>query len=331
MNIAYLFESSMISGGHRVALAQADALIARGHRVRCVAKGPRPSWRETSAEWVEVDDLASYDASHDHFVVGTFFKTLHAAWAIAPGRAVHLCQGYEGSIIYYRESLPEIEAAYRLPLPKMVVSPHLIGICSRFNDTVACVGQIVDSCFHRETPPRENDPLRLLVVGEHQYAFRGIAEAYEAVRLARAAGASFDLVRVSSSPVDPAEPIGLCKEFHTDVPTTRMTEIMHSCDLLLAANHAVEGFGLPPAEAMTSGIPVILTRIPAFLEYDETRDYALWAEPGDAPSLADALRAMVASRVLRTTLASRGREVAKRFDAAGVAARIEAFLSSIRA
>ena len=39
LRIAYLVEDTALSGGVRVQLAQADALVARGHRVRLVTKG----------------------------------------------------------------------------------------------------------------------------------------------------------------------------------------------------------------------------------------------------------------------------------------------------
>lgn len=329
MNIAYLFESSWMSGGHRVAIAQADALIARGHRVRCVTKGGPVDWCPSRAEWIHVGELTDYNASGDDFVVGTFYTTLRPGHAIAGARAVHLCQGYEGAIAGFGPLLHEIEAAYSLPLPKMVVSPHLVPICRRFSPDVALIGQIVDASFFRESVPPENDPLRLLVVGEHQYEHRGIVEAYRAVQLARQSGACFDLVRVTSQAADPNEPSELAVEFHSSLPTWRMTEVMHSCDLLLGASHPVEGFGLPPAEAMASGIPVILTRIPAYLEYDEVRDYALFAEPGEAGSIAAALVAMAGDSELRARLRARGRKVAGKFDAARVAERIERFLLSL--
>src|SRR5688500_14713321 len=55
LKIAYLMEDTELSGGQRVQLVHADALIARGHRVRIVTKGLPVTWRRSRAEWVYVD------------------------------------------------------------------------------------------------------------------------------------------------------------------------------------------------------------------------------------------------------------------------------------
>ena len=73
LRIAYLVEDTALSGGVRVQVAQADALIARGHRVRLVTKGLPLTWRPSQAEWIYVDDFQQYDTREDDFVIGTFW------------------------------------------------------------------------------------------------------------------------------------------------------------------------------------------------------------------------------------------------------------------
>jgi hypothetical protein len=51
MNVAFLLDDTAISGRTRTILAQADALVARGHRVRIVSEDEAPSWRSSNAEW----------------------------------------------------------------------------------------------------------------------------------------------------------------------------------------------------------------------------------------------------------------------------------------
>jgi len=66
MRITYLLEDTPISGRVRTALAQADALIARGHRVRVATMGAPVTWRPSRAEWLYVDD---FSAVEDEIVV----------------------------------------------------------------------------------------------------------------------------------------------------------------------------------------------------------------------------------------------------------------------
>ena len=328
LRITYLVEDTELSGGIRVQLMQADALIARGHRVRLVTKGGPLTWRSCNAEWVYVDNFYNYDASEDDFVVGTFWLTLHPAWEIARERAVHLCQGYEGFIGAYAEVLDKIEHAYRFPLPKLVVSQSLIDVCKRFSDDVTYIGQIVDDDFFRAGTPRENEPLRVLVSGQSQADFRGIDEAYGAVTHARWFHQKLELIRVSAWAPSRGEPLDSVQEFHVALNAPEMTRLMHSCDVLVAANHAAEGFGLPAAEAMAAGIPTVLTSIPSYLAFDEVHDYALFAPPENAVELGERLIELLSDSDLRERIRVRGREVAEQWRAERVAERLERFFYS---
>ncbi len=61
MRITYLAEDTAISGALRVQLAQADALIERGHEVRFITTGAPLTWRSSRAEWIYVDDLRAHE------------------------------------------------------------------------------------------------------------------------------------------------------------------------------------------------------------------------------------------------------------------------------
>lgn len=330
LRIAYLMEDTALSGGIRVILAQADALIARGHRVRLVTKGLPLTWRESRAEWIYVDDFKQWDASDEDFVVGTFWATVGPAFQIAGPRAVHLCQGYEGSFDAYRPIKAEIDAAYALPVPKLVISRQLVEICHQFSEDVTWVGQIVDDEFYRSRMPPENEPLRVLLSGQSQADLKGLDEGYGAVAHARWFHQTFDLIRVSPWAPSREEPLDTVQEFHVALSTTEMTRLMHSCDVLLAPNHREEGFGLPAAEALASGIPVVMTAIPSYLSFDETHDYALFAPPENAVELGERLVELLGDDELRESLRSRGREVAEQWRAEKVGQRLEEFFVARR-
>lgn len=70
MNVAFLLEDTAISARTRLAMAQADALIARGHRARIVTRGLPVTWRQSRAEWIYVDEFREYDARDDIVVDG---------------------------------------------------------------------------------------------------------------------------------------------------------------------------------------------------------------------------------------------------------------------
>ena len=330
MNITYLAEDTDQSGGTRVQLAHADALIERGHRVRIVTKGAPLTWRSSQAEWVYVDDFRQYDASDEDFVVGTFWVTVPYAHALAGDRAVHLCQGYEGAFSAYEAVRDQIDAAYSLPIPKLVVTKSLVSICKRFSVDVTYIGQVVEDEFYRPGTPREHEPPRVLICGQAQADLRGIEEGYGAVAHARWFHQKLDLIRVSPWAPSKEEPLESVQEFHVALTTAEMTRLVHSCDVLIAPNHREEGFGLPAAEAMASGIPCVLTSIPSFLSFDDTHDYALFAPEQNAVELGERLIEMLSDFELRERVRVRGREVAEQWRVRNVADRLERFFTDRR-
>lgn len=331
LKITYLVEDTAQSGGVRVQLVHADALIARGHRVRLVTKGLPVTWRSSHAEWIYVDDFHQYDAREDDFVVATFWTTVAPAWDIAGSKAVHLSQGYEGAFSAYESIRDQIDDAYRRPIPKLVVTRSLLETLKRFTEDVTYIGQVVEDEFYRRTTPPESEPLRVLLAGQAQADLKGIDDGYAAVAHARWFHQKLDLVRVSPWAPSREEPLDSVQEFHVALNTTEMTRLLHSCDALIAPNHAVEGFGLHAAEAMAAGIPTVLTAIPSYLSFDEKHDYALFAPEQNGVELGERLIELLSDPELRERLRVRGREVAEQWRVAHASGRLEKFFLERRA
>ena len=73
-----------------------------------------------------------------------------------------------------------------------------------------------------------------------------------------------------------------------------------------------EGFGLPVLEAMSLGLPVLASDLPVLREVGG--DAALWFDPLDLESIADALRTAATSPVVLSGLSSAGLERARLFS-----------------
>src|SRR6478672_7992113 len=147
MRIAYLLESTELSGGVKVVLQQAEALARRGHRVAVVSPGPAPPWfpmsraRFERTSFRESTELAGADVR-----VATFWTTVAPALEGARGAVFHLCQGYEGSFSFYADRREEIEDAYRSPARKLAVSRALAAKLDTLGFGPARnVGQVFDA------------------------------------------------------------------------------------------------------------------------------------------------------------------------------------------
>lgn len=328
LRIAYFLENTELAGGLRVAIGQADGLTARGHDVTLITKGGPLSWRKSDARWEYVKSFDDASLSRFEFVIGTFWKTLPFVHRLAGPRGIHLCQGYEGSFTAYRGIKPEIDAAYRLPLPKITISPHLIELCRQFTSDVEYVGQVIDDIFFREpnlAAPDHGKPVRVLLVGPMQADFKGLDIGYDAVRRARFLGARFDLIRVSQWPAADDEPAELASEFHVGLNSTEMARLYASCQVFLGPSRRQEGFGLPAGESMASGIATVLSAIPSFLSFDATHDFALFAPEDDGAAMGDALARILGDEPLRRRTALRGRQVVEQFRAHHSALRMERY------
>jgi glycosyltransferase involved in cell wall biosynthesis len=323
MRIAYLLEDTELAGGIRVAVAHADVLTARGHEAVLVTKGGPLTWRRSRAKWQHVASFDDFDPSNFDFVIATFWKTIEPAFRIAGAKTIHFCQGYEGSFTAYAHLKPQIDAVYRLPIPKITVSPHLVEICRQFHDDATYVGQIVDDEFFQPHAAHDGIP-RVLFVGPMQADFKGIDVGYDAVRRARAQGAKFELVRASQWPAADGEPADLASEFHVTLPTDAMVRLFASCDVFLGPSRHQEGFGLPAAEALASGVPVILSAIPSFRSWGGA-DFAMFVDEGDGEAMGDALATLLADPDRRRALAQHGREVAEQFRAEATGERLERY------
>ncbi len=87
-----------------------------------------------------------------------------------------------------------------------------------------------------------------------------------------------------------------------------------------------EGFGLPPLEAMARGCPVIASRTSALPE--TCGDAAIYCDPANPQSLADAIKLVTTDDALRSSMSSMGRAHAETYKWSNSASRIRRAIES---
>jgi glycosyltransferase involved in cell wall biosynthesis len=91
------------------------------------------------------------------------------------------------------------------------------------------------------------------------------------------------------------------------VPRSELLEHYRNADVFVFPSVWNEGFGLPPVEAMASGVPVVASRVGALPETIVAGETGLLVEPDDAPALADAILCLLDDDGLRATMGANGR------------------------
>ena len=91
------------------------------------------------------------------------------------------------------------------------------------------------------------------------------------------------------------------------VSTEELVRLYNSAEILVSPS-VYEGFGLPAAEAMACGVPVVSTTAGALPEVVADGETGWLAPPGNAAALADGIRRLMADPELRKRMGAAGRQ-----------------------
>jgi len=336
LRITYLFESTALWGGNKVALEQAEALSDEGYHISIISKDSGPSWYPLKLPVIAASTLDADTIPESDIIVGTYWPTVKAAYESGRGKPVHLCQGYEGGNKELLSQKAAIDEVYSYKIPKLTVSPHLDRFLKeRFHAETYYIGPMLNREIFHPSRGRSDEqglnPLRILVVGPFEADVKNIASALKGISLARRKlGVTVKLVRISQFPLSPEEKeLMVPDEYHVHVPYPKMGEFYRNADLLISVSKEAEGFGLPALEAMGCGIPVILSRIPSYTSFDKPQDYALFVEHSDHNALSEAIVELYRNKPTRERLIRRGLAVSEGFTKEDVVKRLTTALEEI--
>jgi len=328
MRIVYVLESLEISGGVKVVVEQAEGLAARGHDVVLVTTAARHDWIGIRVPVVEVPrfDASTLPAADVH--VATWFPTVRPTVAArrAP-KIFHFSQGYEAPHPHTRDRIGEIEEAYWQPVPKILVSAHLLrDLEGRYPGPFHVLSQAIDAAAFRprgSDPAAARRPATIGVVGPFLAEKKGIVVALRAVARLRSGGCALRLHRASHMPEAPdEEALTTIDDYVHGRPAAEMPAWYHALDLLIHPSFDAEGFPLPPLEAMASGVPVVLTDIPSYAPIP--RDAAAFVPEGDDAAMAREAARLLEDGELWRRRRRRGLDVAETFRLEPVLDRLEA-------
>jgi glycosyltransferase involved in cell wall biosynthesis len=339
VKITFLSPHLRVAGGVRAILTHADRLAARGHDVTVLVParsrvtawwrnrpGRGPDWMpdlRARVRWVA--DWAPARLPDGDALIATAWQSAEPV-AEAPdrcGRKFYFIQHYES---LYHGSAARVDATYRLPLRKIVISTWLGEIMSsRFDSPAEVIVTPVDPTLFHPVPVERDDGLLRVLMLHHEYEWKGVADGIEAFTRVKARHADLRLVGFGLKAPRRELPYD---EFFENLPQTRLAWLYSRCSIYCCPSWD-EGLGMPPMEAMACGAALCTFDNGGCRDYAVDGQTALVAPRRDRGALARALSRLVEDGDLRARIARQGQGfVSTRFDWERATAQLEALLQS---
>ncbi len=173
----------------------------------------------------------------------------------------------------------------------------------------------VDTDMFRPLPDVERTPGLILYVGNSEDRNKGARYLIEALALLQDDQRDYQLALVDQKRENLKLVPRLVKEFGLSsrvvftgrLPTEQLVRLYNQAEVVVSPS-LYEGFGLPAAEAMSCGAPVIATTGGAFPEIIDHDQNGWLVPPGDSQALAAAIRLLMDDWTLRERLGAHGRQ-----------------------
>jgi len=360
MRVTYLSCRLTPSGGTKIIAQHVNLLNERGHDAQILTlDGKQDQLWGTPVARVKAfnqDLLGGAD-----ILVATWLRDVETASKIKGPAVCHFCQGYEptelsfrirgediptkyrfwgrlGRLLFlrkkwsFRRRIRAIERIYRLPTFKIAISYALKEIVeNHYGGNCRYVPNGIDS--HLFSPPSQpisfRMPLRLLSVGPNNVVIRGVEDTFRAVQIVKGKNIPVEFIRVSQSEFGESERRGgLVDRFLVGLDEREMADLYRNGHFLIAPS-LWGAIGLPAVEAMSCGVPCILTATGKHRSLDPAMDFAYFVPPHSPEAIAEGIIKIRDDPALRNRIVRRGFEVARQYTLKNMGDRLEEALSGI--
>jgi glycosyltransferase involved in cell wall biosynthesis len=323
-------------GGFRVVYQYANHLTSRGHEVsvvhtRKLRNVPPPGetsfrrWlglRRTAlrdwlftpkVDWQPIDsrvrmkyvpNISEAVIPDSGAVFATFWLTAEEVLGLplAKGMKFYLIQSYET----WAGPRERVDATWSAPLHKVVISRWLYKIGLELDcGQMRYIPNGIDQHRYRLLIPIPQRAKRVAMLFSN-VELKGSREGVKALQIAKSQDPELRAVLFGT----PVRPKFLPKwiEYRQNPPQSELINDIYNGSSVFVCPSWLEGFPLPPAEAMACGCALVGTDIPGIREYAEENTTALLSPPKDPEALAKNLLRLLADEDFRIRIALNGHE-----------------------
>lgn len=327
--------SSKPIGGVKVMYEYANQLVARGHEVTVVhprrlgkyspyplhiklylwltkkARHPRNSILIPEMHWYPIDSRVKMlyvpELTAAHVPDGDAVFWVAKDCPPEKGKQFVLLQSYG----VFPKALED--AVFRAPVGKIVIARWLYEQALKLGvppDEMIYIPNGIDHARYRILHPIEHRPPRVAML-YHRVLWKGSEDGIRALELARKRFPSLQAVLFGAFPRPESLPDWI--DYKYDPPQEELVESIYNGSSIYLCPSWVEGWHLPPAEAMACGCAVVSTDIGGVRDYAEHDVTALLSPPKDPEALAENLLRLLEDDELRIGLAKAGHERIQEF------------------
>jgi glycosyltransferase involved in cell wall biosynthesis len=272
--------------------------------------GKRLNWFGSETEVLKIPFMNSWFLPDSDLVIATEWPTAYFVnkLDLSKGKKIYFVQGYEA----FLGNNDLVDATYSLPLSKIVVSRWLqILFKDKFNqDSFLAMNGVNQSIFYDKAKELHNGGSKRILMAYHSNPVKGIEDGLAAFKLARMEIPNLNLVMFGAWK---GKEVPDWVEFHINPCQEALRKLYCSCAVFLSSSR-MEGFLLPPMEAMACRLPTVLTNVGAVPEYTIPGRTALVSEPGNIQALAQNLIRILSDEQFAADIGNAGYDYVRRFS-----------------
>lgn len=315
--VVYEYANHLSRRGHRVTLvhpalaeAQASPLQVVKRAVSFVHRGtarlycPKRWFRlEPAVRTMWVPTLSSRFIPDGDVVLATAWAT--AEWVgdypASKGEKFYLIQSWET----WAGPEDRVRATWKAPFRKIVIARWLQEMARELGVECNYIPNGIDfEQFGLDNPIEKRNPNQLMML-YHTHPVKGSADGLEALALIKKELPDARVILFGTSAPRPPLPQWMD---HRRLPSQRDLRACYNRAAIFIAPSHLEGWPLPPAEAMTCGAALAATNIGGHHEYVVDGETALLSPAGDPRKLAENVLRLVRNPELRMKIARQGHE-----------------------
>ena len=310
MRITFVLPYAGLQGGVRVIALYAERLMRRGHQVSVVSTPhvislrrkvkslalrlrlpePEPSYFEGTGVnhrvLESVRPVTDADVPDADVVLATFYTTAPGVLRLsrAKGAKAIFIQNYE---MEEGKPNPDLDASWRMPMHKITISKWLVELArDRFADSV--VSHVPNSVDLKQfnAPPRGKSPVPTVGLLYNTFSLKGLDTSLAALKQVASTLPALRVISFGAEQPGFRFPLPRSAEFHFRPRQDALKDLYAQCDVWMCGSN-VEGFHLPPVEAMACRCPVVSTRVGGPLDIIDEGVNGHLVNVKDAEALAD--------------------------------------------